>query len=157
MPDAVVIRAATTDDAEALFDVTWQSAQVLCRDHYPAEAVSTWMGNRTPATYARVIQTESVSVAVVADKVVGSVSAVPGEVTRLFVLPEQAGSGLGRRLMEIGLAIAERGWIGPIHLEATRNAEPFYRRFGFEKVGEGVFSGRGDGFPPIAIVRMERQ
>ncbi len=43
--------------------------------------------------------------------------------TRLFVLPDAAGSGLGRRLLEIGIETARKGHSGSIRLEATINAE----------------------------------
>lgn len=86
--------------------------------------------------------------------VVGFVDAVPGEVTRLFILPEVAGVGLGRRLLEIGIAQARLGHSGAIKLEATVNAVGFYRKCGFRSIGRGCFS-HGRGGDPIAIVHME--
>ncbi|WP_271611158.1 GNAT family N-acetyltransferase [Bradyrhizobium sp. CCBAU 21360] len=86
--------------------------------------------------------------------VVGFVDAEPGEVTRLFILPEAAGVGLGRRLLKIGIAQARMGHSGPIRLEATINAEGFYQKCGFRSVGRGCFS-HGLGGEPIEIVRME--
>lgn len=76
------------------------------------------------------------------------------EVTRLFILPEAAGVGLGRRLLEIGIAQARLGYSGSIKLEATINAEGFYRKYGFRSAGRGYFS-RGLGGGPVEIVHME--
>jgi ribosomal protein S18 acetylase RimI-like enzyme len=89
-----------------------------------------------------------------AGAVVGFVDAEPGEVTRLFILPEAAGVGLGRRLLEIGLAQARVGHSGPIRLEATINAEGFYRKYGFRSIRRGYFS-HGLGGDLIEIVHME--
>lgn len=85
---------------------------------------------------------------------VAFVDAEPGEVTRLFLLPEAAGAGLGRRLLEIGIEKARLGHDGPIKVESTVNAQGFYQRHGFRPVGTGFFS-HGLGGDPIEIVHME--
>jgi predicted N-acetyltransferase YhbS len=152
----VSIREATPEDATAIFEVTRRSVAGLCRGHYTDRQVECWMGDRTPATYLPAIDAGRIRVATVAGEVVGYVDAVPGEVCRLFILPDHAAAGLGARLMRIGLAMAEPAGGGPVRVEATRNAEPFYRKFGFTRIGEGCFAGRGDGFPPIETVIMRR-
>ncbi|XSC42586.1 GNAT family N-acetyltransferase [Bradyrhizobium sp. RDT10] len=86
--------------------------------------------------------------------VVGFVDAEPGEVTWLFVLPNSAGLGFSRRLLKIGIEQARLGHSGPIRLEATLNAEGFYRQHGFRSPGRGYFS-HGLGGEPIEIVYME--
>ena len=86
--------------------------------------------------------------------IVGFVDAEPGEVTRLFILPEAVGVGLGQRLLEIGIAQASLGHTGPIRLEATINAEGFYRKCGFRSIGRGYFS-HGLGGEPVEIVHMQ--
>ncbi|WP_256466644.1 GNAT family N-acetyltransferase [Bradyrhizobium sp. 193] len=78
----------------------------------------------------------------------------PGEVTRVFVLPEAAGAGLGRRLLEIGISQARLGHSGPIRLEATINPVGFYQKCGFRSISRGLFS-HGLGGDPIEIVHME--
>nr|WP_245176178.1 GNAT family N-acetyltransferase [Cupriavidus sp. AcVe19-6a] len=88
------------------------------------------------------------------DAVIGFVDAEPGEVTRLFVLPEAAGAGLGRRLLEIGIEQARVNHSGPIRVEATINAVGFYLKHGFKVLKRGYFS-HGLGGEPIEIVQME--
>jgi predicted N-acetyltransferase YhbS len=154
--DPVSIREATPEDAAAIFEVTRRSVAGLCRGHYSGRQVECWMGDRTPATYLAAIRAGQIRVATAAGAVVGYVDAVPGEIGRLFILPAYAGAGLGARLMRVGLAMAEPVSGGSIRVEATLNAEPFYRKFGFVPVGRGYFAGRSDGFPPIEIVIMER-
>ena len=94
------------------------------------------------------------TVAETAGSIVAFVDAEPGEVTRLYVLPDAAGKGLGKRLLGLGIAAASRGHDGPIRLEATVNAEPFYRRHGFTAIERGYFS-HGLGGEPVEIVHME--
>ena len=117
------------------------------------------MGARTPAYYEDLIAQGLIAggrmmVAEEAGRILGFVDAEPGEVTRLFLLPEAAGAGLGRRLLQVGLDQARRGHVGPIKVEATINAEGFYQRHGFRSISRGYFS-HGIGGDPIEIVQME--
>jgi predicted GNAT family N-acyltransferase len=112
------------------------------------------MGERTPTFYQELIAKGRMTVCLRNAVVVGFVDAVPGEVTRLFMLPEAARLGLGRRLLDIGIAQARLGHSGPIKLEATINAEGFYQRHGFRSMGRGYFS-HGIGGVPIEIVHMQ--
>ena len=86
---------------------------------------------------------------------VAFVDTVPGEVTRLFILPEASGQGLGTRLLELGIAKASEGHSGSIVVESTLNAEAFYRKHGFVTTGRG-FSGHDIGGAEVEIVHMER-
>jgi ribosomal protein S18 acetylase RimI-like enzyme len=66
-----------------------------------------------------------------------------GEIERIYVLKSQQGRGLGRLLMESGLAhLGERygdapQWLG-VWSENVR-AQALYRAYGFEKAGEYTF------------------
>ncbi|MDA9529269.1 GNAT family N-acetyltransferase [Bradyrhizobium sp. CCBAU 25338] len=150
----VSFRAARPDDAETVFNITKASIAGLSRGCYSQAQIENWMGERTPRFYEDLITRGRMTVGLRNGIVVGFVDAEPGEVTRLFVLPEAAGSGLGQRLLDIGVAQARLGHDGPIRLEATINAEAFYRRYGFRSTGRGQFS-HGLGGEPIEIVHME--
>ncbi len=152
--NAVTFRAAHPDDAETVFNITKASIAGLSRGCYSHDQIENWMGERTRRFYEDFIARGRMTLALREGIVVGFVDAEPGEVTRLFVLPEAAGCGLGRRLLDIGVAEARLGHDGPVRLEATINAEPFYRRYGFRTTGRGQFS-HGLGGEPIEIVHME--
>ncbi|NMM45783.1 GNAT family N-acetyltransferase [Rhodospirillaceae bacterium KN72] len=149
------IRPARPGEGAALLAVTRASVYALARDHYPADIIDRWMDNRTAQSYDAIIDTGGAFVAVTdGGDVLGFVAAIPGEVTRLFLRPEAAGKGLGRKLLDIGIDTARRDWDGPIHLEATLNAEAFYAHHGFRAVSKGHFI-HGDNGPRIDIVHME--
>ncbi|KAA0078696.1 GNAT family N-acetyltransferase [Tardiphaga sp. P9-11] len=150
----VVLRAARAGDGQVVFDVTRRSVEGLATRDYSAEQIAGWMGDRTPAFYETLIANGRMLVAERDGNVVAFVDADPGEVTRLFILPEATGLGLGAKLLNIGVDQARSGHVGPVRLEATLNAEGFYRRHGFKSVGRGTFS-HGLGGDPIEIVHME--
>lgn len=150
----IALRPARAGDGAAVFEVTRRSVAALAKDHYSAAQIAGWMGARTPAYYEDLIAQGQMVVAERDGRIVGFVDAVPGEVTRLFLLPEAAGAGLGKRLLAIGLDKARPGHDGPIKVEATVNAEGFYQRHGFRSITRGYFS-HGLGGEPIEIVRME--
>ena len=147
-------RPARREDAETVLNITKASIGGLAGASYSPDQLENWMGERTPAFYEELIAKGRMTVCQCEGVVVGFVDAVPGEVTRLFVLPEAAGIGLGRRLLEIGTAQARLGYSGPIRLEATINAEGFYRKCDFRSMGRGFFS-HGLGGEPVEIVHME--
>lgn len=149
------IRPAKESDAEAMLRITARSVEGLALHHYTAEQIANWISGRTPEYYRAAIAKGRAHVAEADGKVVGFVDSEPGELTRLFILPEAAGKGLGALLMDVGIAEALKGHAGgPIRIEATRNAVPFYEKFGFRIVGHGTFT-RAEGGPPIEIVKME--
>ncbi len=155
MGQPFAIRPAIATDAEAIFAITQAAVEGLARDHYSPQQIAGWMGDRTPETYRPEAACGRIKVAELAGRVVGYVDALPGELTRLFLLPAVAGQGLGKALLRVGLAQARQGHQGPLRLEATLNAAPFYARNGFRTVGPGVFGGRGPGYPDIPVVVME--
>lgn len=148
------LRPAREGDGQAVFDVTRRSVRELANSHYSSEQIAGWMGDRTAVYYEALIAKGLMVVAEQNGEIVGFVDAEPGEVTRLFLLAEAAGAGLGKRLLEIGIENARLGHEGPIRVESTINAEGFYRRRGFRTVERGYFS-HGLGGDPIEIVHME--
>jgi predicted N-acetyltransferase YhbS len=154
LDDDFSFRTARREDAETVFNVTQASIGGLARASYSRTQIENWMGERTPAFYEELITRGRMIVCLRDGIVVGFVDAEPGEVTRLFVLPEVAGFGIGRRLLGIGIAQARLGHSGSIRLEATINAEAFYRKCGFRSIATGYFS-HGLGGEPIEIVHME--
>ncbi|PLP61204.1 GNAT family N-acetyltransferase [Mesorhizobium loti] len=148
------LRPARAGDGQAVFDVTQASVRELAKNHYSESQIAGWMGERTAQTYERLIARGGMVVAEQDDRIVGFVDAEPGEVTRLFLLSAAAGSGLGSKLLEIGIAKARLDHEGLIRVEATLNAEGFYARHGFRPVEHGFFS-HGVGGDPIGIVLME--
>lgn len=79
------------------------------------------------------------------DRVVGSVylyalSSHEGEIKRLYVRDEYRGLGLGRRLMETLIEIAERGGYSTLRLDTApfmNSAQNLYRELGFESYDGG--------------------
>jgi predicted GNAT family N-acyltransferase len=57
--------------------------------------------------------------------------------------PAARGTGLGGRLLEEGLALARDAGVGLVWCNARTLAVGFYRRYGFETVGEEFESGYG--------------
>jgi predicted N-acetyltransferase YhbS len=153
-PDDFSFRAARREDAAMVFNITLASVKGLAQGSYSQAQLENWMGARTPAFYEDLIAKGRMTLCLRDTVVVGFVDAEPGEVTRLFVLPDAAGHGIGKRLLEIGIAEARLSHSGPIRLEATLNAEAFYKRHGFKSIGRGHFS-HGLGGEPIEIVHME--
>lgn len=67
------------------------------------------------------------------------------------VLTLRRGCGLGTKIMEAGLRVAEEKFgPGPIRIEAQAYAVGFYRRFGFRQVSEEFME---DGIPHVEMLR----
>ncbi len=150
----IILRAARKGEGAALFAITAASVQGLGVAHYSPAQLAGWMGARSDASYEAIIAMGNVTVAERAGNILGFVDACAGEVTRLFILPNAAGQGLGTRLLAIGMARAKAQHTGSILVESTLNAEGFYARHGFKRQSLGQFS-HGEGGDPIAVVLME--
>src|SRR5262245_17535250 len=114
------------------------------------------MGTRNAEFYENLIANGRMYVAERSDGLlVAFVDTVPGEVTRLFILPEAAGQGLGTRLLALGIEKASENFDGPVKVEATLNAVDFYTKHGFVEVHRAL-SSHDIGGAMIEIVHMER-
>lgn len=154
-PAPPILRPARAGDGAAVFDITRRAMAGLATAHYPAANLANWLGTRTPAYYEAAIAQGGMVVAERDGTLLGFVDAAPGTITRLYVLPAAAGTGLGGKLLAAGLKIANTAHTGPIRVEATLNAEPFYRKHGFIALRRGFFT-PDPGSPPVEIVHMER-
>lgn len=144
-------RPARPGEGQALYDVTQAAITELAAEHYSVAQIANWMGGRDAAHYEQVIAGGAVRVAVFAGEILGFVDTAPGVVTRLFVRPEAGGQGLGRCLLELGVAAAAQN--GCVRLEATLNAVAFYERYGFKAIGREQYQHELGGLP-IEIVKM---
>jgi GNAT superfamily N-acetyltransferase len=118
-----------------------------------AQHIEAWFAGRSPEIYRLALEQAHIWVAESEARILGFVSAEPGEVTLLFVLPEASGQGLGGRLFRRGLSVASAAFDGPLTVVATKNSEAFYRRYGFEPVEEQAFV-RGSAELHYPVVRM---
>lgn len=155
MQHRVTYRRSTGADAEAVFALTAASVARLAPDPYPPEVVATWMAGRSPDDYRADCAAGRLWIAECGGVALGFAHGEPGEVKRLFVDAAQVGRGLGAGLMRRALADAMAGGTTRVRIEATLNAVPFYRRWGFAEVGRGVFAKR-EGLPAIDVVLLER-
>jgi len=53
--DGIALRPARQGDGQSVFDLTWMSVKALAKDHYPPDVIASWMGERTPAFYEKLI------------------------------------------------------------------------------------------------------
>jgi ribosomal protein S18 acetylase RimI-like enzyme len=94
-----------------------------------------------------------VAVAVADERVAGFGHALPGEVLAIYVAPEWSGQGLGRKLLAEGVRRARRAHPGAVRVDATMNAQGFYRRAGFVLV-ESKLVQRSDVQLPVVVMEL---
>ena len=125
------IRPARLDDAPAIHALHTASVRTLCAGHYAPEIIDGWLENRTPAGYLDSIARGVLFVAEADGRLLGFGETAPGLVRAVYVDPAAVRRGVGRAILQHAMDLASREHDGPIRLEATLNARPFYERAGF--------------------------
>ncbi|AKS45172.1 Acetyltransferase, GNAT family [Octadecabacter temperatus] len=152
----ITYRRSTASDAPEVFDLVTRSILRLAPHPYDQGVVDTWMIGRVAEDYRPDCADQCLWIAEVNEKQIGFAHGVLGEVMRLFVDADFVGIGAGAGLMDLALADALQNGSGKVRIDATLNAVPFYKKWGFIEIGTGVFSGRDEELPPIDIVKLER-
>lgn len=145
------IRLATLDDAEAIHALHIISVRTLCKNAYPSEVIDGWLLNRSPSGY-KGINRKEMYVAEQNESIVGFSHIVPGEIVAIFVHPDHVRKGIGSTLMHHGITKAKLNHKGPIKIDATLNAQPFYETVGFRKTRDRITQRNKVDIP---IVEME--
>jgi GNAT superfamily N-acetyltransferase len=128
-----MIRPAQLEDAAAIHGLHIASVRALARLHYGPEQIDAWCGRRSPASYREPIESKVVLVTEQGGKLAGfgQLNLVSATIEAVYVHPCCAGLGVGRvLLLALEEAAIARGLQG-LWLDASLNAEAFYRRAGY--------------------------
>jgi GNAT superfamily N-acetyltransferase len=132
----MILEKANSNDNEVLTAITKKSKAYW---GYSDEQIKIWseLLTITPTD----IETKLVYKLVIDAKTVGYYSFFYEDehtikLDNLFILPEYIGKGLGRILMDDFLILIKRTNVNKIILDSEPNAEMFYAKMGFVKVGE---------------------
>lgn len=135
MTEDLKIRPANPTEADELLAIRRDAIMALA-DEYGCVAAERWATAAHPDRAAKAIATNSVWVAEFGSKVVGWVEVGGATIESLYVSPAAAHLGVGssllthaeREIRDAGASIA--------YLDASPNAEAFYARRGYRRVGE---------------------
>jgi putative acetyltransferase len=151
------LRPATEADRSALWRIHLRSVEALCLGAYSVHEVRTWVDLLRPDGYLRPEQPRTVLVAGHGRSLVGfgQLDLLLGELEALYVEPEETGHGVGSRLLAELEALAWRAGAAVMSLDASLNAEAFYRARGYVRLhaAQRVLTPEVQ----LACVRMRKQ
>jgi GNAT superfamily N-acetyltransferase len=130
------LRLATEADRSALWRLHSRSVSALCQGAYSSQELRTWVELLREDGYLRPEQPRTVLVAEHGRSLVGFGQLEPllGELEALYVAPEEAGHGVGSSLLASLEALAWQAGAPAMCLDASLNAEPFYRARGYVRL-----------------------
>ncbi|MEQ9727298.1 GNAT family N-acetyltransferase [Pseudomonas sp. WHRI 8822A] len=134
------IRPALRSDAEAAFDIRRQAIRHQCSAVYTAEQISVWTAMPVTDGYRDSVG-QNYYIACDGEQPVatGFIDLQSGEIGAIFVLPVFMGQGIGRRVLLHLEQLALAAGVFDIHLDATPNAAPFYKRCGYEGHAQSIY------------------
>lgn len=133
----MMMREYKTDDTDALITI-WNSAEPLAhpflsdevRDQVRRDTANIYL----PNAETWVLENDGAPV--------GFIAMIGTEIGGLFLDPSEQGKGMGRQMVDHIVALK-----GPLTVEVFKDNKiglPFYERYGFVIIGEGVFDASGD-------------
>lgn len=143
---AVTFRPVAPDDGEALCRVHRAAILTLGRGAYSAEEVQSWVHGLTPESERDAMRDESQIAEVALDdagRIVAFCYTLEDEVKALYVHPDAAGQGLGRRFMERAESRMAEAGFRQVRVEASASGRPFYERLGYRVTQAFDFPSRG--------------
>ncbi|OUL63972.1 N-acetyltransferase [Flavobacterium sp. AJR] len=150
----MTIEKANITDHEILTEITKKSKAYW---GYSAEQILQWDKNLTITE--EYIKDNDVFKLLSEDLTIGYYSYFIEEkqnviLDNLFIRPEYIGKGFGKYLIDDFLSRIREGKFEKVMLDSEPNAEAFYSKLGFEKVGEFETSIK-DRFMPIMEMKLE--
>lgn len=128
------IRKAKQEDKESIWRVHVKAIRETCVSHYSQEVVQIWAGRLRPEKYEEAIRSNEFFVAEENGAVIGfgELDQVVGEIQGLYVSPDVARRGVGRKLLCTLEERARSFGLRSLHLTSSLNAISFYERAGFK-------------------------
>jgi N-acetylglutamate synthase-like GNAT family acetyltransferase len=137
----LLIRKAKATDAQSFFDIRNASIRNQCAGHYDDKIIALWTSGDSPSSGMSRFVEELCHVMEIDGEIVatGALNRATGQVDAIFVLPRRLRQGLASAMMAFLENEALEANLHELHLEATLNAENFYQRVGFTKIGPSQY------------------
>lgn len=154
---AASVRPAVEADAEEIHRVHSDSIRQLCSGRYAPREIAAWVAVRSPASYRVALATRALYVAEREGGIVGfgQLDNEKAEIEACYVAPEAIGAGFGAALLAAMEDGARRRGHAVVRLNSTLNAEGFYLRRGYRRLGKATH--RVSGNVDLACIRMEKR
>ena len=139
------VRAATPEDSEALIHTHYAAVHETAAAYYPPAIIEAWSRKPDDARYQwmRQIITQAIDIVLVAEDETGVLGfgiiiIKLREMRALYVNPTAGRKGVGEKLMqELENCAAKKG-ISCLTLNASMNAEEFYKRIGYKSLSHST-------------------
>lgn len=129
----LLIRRATLDDRQAIYEIQRSAILETCRRSYPEEDVTVWAGLLSPDSY-HAIRDRYFVVAEREGRIegFGQLNEQEGEVEAIYVSPSASGRGAGSAILQHLEERARQCGLKELKVRSTLNAESFYARHGYQ-------------------------
>jgi GNAT superfamily N-acetyltransferase len=156
VPPETVVRPARVSDVDQIFRVHSDSIRTLCRARYGEREIAAWIAFRPSDSYRLAFASRELFVAEWQGRIVGFGQLDPrrGEIEACYVAPEAIRSGIGAMLLARMEKAARRHGHSVVQLNSTLNAETFYARMGYRRLGPARHRVAAD--VELDCVRMEK-
>lgn len=133
---AAQVRPFRPADAPRLAEIVQRCLREVNSRDYPAAIIDKMCAHFTAERFADLSSQRRIFVAAAGDVVHGTVSLDGNKVFTMFVDPDQAGRGIGRRLMEHIETVAAHDGYDHMETGASITAHDFYRTLGYTDIRE---------------------
>lgn len=129
----LTIRRARQEDCDSIARVHHAAVTGIHTTLYTPEEIQSWATPKKPESYEESIRSKEFFVAEDDGLVIGFAILKPenGEVEAVYVSPEAGGRGVGLALLRQMDEQARAHRLSVLHLYASLNAVPFYKRAGY--------------------------
>jgi GNAT superfamily N-acetyltransferase len=134
--NAIEIRPATIDDAEAICRVAIRALRETNARDYEPDVIARLVAGFSPERIATFIARRPFYVALVHGMIVGTANLDGTAARAVFVDPKHQGLGIGAGLMAVIEDLARASAVTVLHVQSSITAEGFYKKLGYAAVGE---------------------
>jgi GNAT superfamily N-acetyltransferase len=129
----ITVRRAAPEDAELMWRLQVRAIRELCSSHYSRDEIRAWCALLEVERYEKPIRDDCCVVAEHGAAIVGAGHLDPnqGRVEALYVSPEHAGRGVGRKILHTLEDLAREAGHRWVRLSASLNAVRFYGKAGY--------------------------
>lgn len=149
MSTPLAIRPAVPRDAPALAGIRREAILTLAVATYGSKRARDWADSAPADRVHRAITQREVWVAEQAGSALGWVEIDGGRVEGIYVRPDASGAGIGSALLSLAEGLIRGAGHAAVALDASRNAEPFYLRRGYQVLAERAADGARPMLKPL--------